>query len=113
MTADAASAEIEGGTKLILIVLLVCELLALVPWAVFSALSFMGFDAGFSWMVVVVMAPVWIYPVLVLVCSIVAFSLNGKGRSSAAVWTMLVPVIGPGGWFLVLLDVGPRLAKYF
>jgi hypothetical protein len=113
MPADSAAQAIKPSVKPVLIGLLVFDLIGLVPWAVFSALSFMGFDSGFHWNVVFLMAPFWIYPILVLVCAIVAFSLNAKGRTSEAIGTMLGPVIVSGGWFWLLLNVAPLIAKHF
>ena len=59
-------------------------MLSLVPWAVFAALAGMGFDAGFSWKVALFVGPLWAYPVLILVCAVIAFSLNGDGNFGGA-----------------------------
>lgn len=90
-----------------LIALLVVELIGLVPWSVFSALSAMGFASGFSWTVFLTMAPFWLYPILILVCAPVAFSLDAKGRTSAATWTILTPVIVSAGWLWLLIMLFP------
>jgi hypothetical protein len=83
--------------------LLILQIIGLLPWAVFSALSGMGFDAGFNWTVVFVMAPFWAYPILMLICAPLAFSFNRKGRTTAASVTMLVPILVPLAWLGLLL----------
>jgi hypothetical protein len=112
MQASAPQAN-RPSAKPVLIGLLVVELIGLAPWSVFSALSAMGFASGFSWTVVLTMAPFWIYPILILVCAPMAFSLNAKGRTSAATWTILAPVIVSAGWLWLLISVVPVVAKLF
>jgi len=111
---EASAPEVvKPSAKPLLIGLLIFELIGLLPWGVLSALSAMGFDAGFNWTVVFLMAPFWIYPILILACAPIAFSLNAKGRSSAATLTMLVPVLVSVSWFWLLINVLPTLAKFF
>ena len=95
-----------------LIVVLVIELLGLLPWAVFSALSGMGFDSGFHLSVVLLMAPFWAYPILILICAPLAFSQNRKGRASAATLTMVLPLLISWGWIFIMMNVAPHLAKH-
>jgi hypothetical protein len=94
-----------------LVVLLVIELLGLVPWLVISALSGMGFDSGFHWPVVFLMAPFWIYPILMLFCVPIAFSQNRKGRASAATLTMFLPLLISWGWFGLLMIGASSIGK--
>lgn len=96
-----------------LIVMLVVEVLALIPWAIFSALSFMGFDSGFHIWVVIMMLPLWIYPVLMLFCTPVAFSLNRKGRTESATKVMFAPLLISGGWMVFLIGVVPSIYQSF
>jgi len=65
----------------------------------------MGFDAGFSWIVVIFLAPLWLYPILILICAPLAFSFNRKGRTTAAFVAMFVPMVVPLGWFKLILNV--------
>src|SRR5437667_9117210 len=101
------SAVVRGG-MILLILILVPELLALVPWVLYSALSAMAFDAGFSWSVVLWMGAFWAYPALIVICGSIAFILNSKERLGLALITMILPPIVSWGGSLVLLNIAIR-----
>ena len=96
------------GRMILLILILVPELLALVPWVLYSALSAMAFDAGFSWSVVLWMGAFWAYPALIVICGSIAFILNSKERLGLALITMILPPIVSWGGSLVLLNIAIR-----
>ena len=52
MTSDTHAQGAVKRSVAPLVILLIIELLGLVPWGVFSALSAMGFDSGFHRLVV-------------------------------------------------------------
>jgi len=83
--------------------ILLLELLGLVPWAVFSALSTMGFDTGFSWKVFFAMFPFLAYPVLILICAVIAFAQNKRGRVRPAIIAMLAPITSWAYFFLIMI----------
>src|ERR1043165_7215789 len=93
----AASATPKPSAAVTLVVMLVLELIGLLPWGVVSALSGMGFDAGFSWKVVFIMAPFWAYPLLLLICAPVA--------------AMIAPAVVSGGWLVLLLTFASLYTK--
>jgi hypothetical protein len=93
----------SGDGKILLIPLLILESLLLIPWVVLSAISGMGFDAGFSWTVVLLMVPFWAFPLLLIVGATAAFILNGKGRLGMALLAMIAPSIVSWCYFLALV----------
>lgn len=107
LSASRASNPIAREGKILLILILIPELLALIPWTAYSALSAMVFDAGFSSKVAKVvfwMYPFWAYPALIGICGSIAFTLNGKGRLGLALMTMILPPIVSWGGFLGMLS---------
>ena len=86
-----------------LVIILILELVLLVPWAVVSALSGMGFDSGFNWEVVFLMLPLWAYPALVLICGIIAFRVNGGQHQERATTIMALPLLISWGWLTLLM----------
>lgn len=63
-----------------------------VPWLGVWGLSFMGFDAGFSWPAVAIVLAIGLYPVASLISCILAWVLR-KRKPRAAVWLNLVPML--------------------
>jgi hypothetical protein len=105
MNARESTTQSGAGSdgKILLVLLLILELLLLIPWALFSAFSGIGFDTGFAWPIVVLMLPFWAYPLLLLMCSIVAFVIDGKGRLGLAVAAMIAAPIVSWGCFFALV----------
>ncbi|TLS52166.1 hypothetical protein FE782_12485 [Paenibacillus antri] len=66
--------------------------LCLAPWFLIWGISFMGFDSGFSWFAVALTGGIGLYPIAVIVCSILAWR-NRIKRKRAAVIFNLVPML--------------------
>lgn len=80
-------------------------LLSLLPWLMFSGLAVMAFDAPGStemWQPWLFVAVVWSYPLLPLLCSIVAWVLYTRGRGTGAAIATSVPLV-LGGFGLILI----------
>ena len=81
-----------------LVVTQIIYLLALFPWVFFAVMSPMAFDAGFStWNITFVLA-IFLYPVAVIVCSILAWIFRRK-RRKVSIYVNLIPFL----WILAAL----------
>ncbi|RIX60160.1 hypothetical protein D3P08_00830 [Paenibacillus nanensis] len=66
--------------------------LSLIPWVVIWGLSFMSFDAGFSAANLAFVGTITLYPIAVIVCSVVAWLIH-KRRRRAAIIVNLIPMV--------------------
>ncbi|MDF2963799.1 MAG: hypothetical protein K0S39_5534 [Paenibacillus sp.] len=90
--------------KNFLIISQLIYLLCMVPWLVVWGLSFMGFDNGVSLVNVSIVLAIGVYPIAVIICSIIAWLLRSR-RKRTAIIVNLVPclwVIGLGIPLLIL-----------
>lgn len=71
--------------------------LCLAPWLLIWGITFMGFDSGFNWFGVALTGGIGLYPVAVVVCSILAW-MNRTKRKRAAILFNLVPML----WVLLV-----------
>ena len=81
------------GARAWLLVSQVLALLSLLPWLVIAGLSVMAFDAGYSTEAAVFVGTIWAYPLLPLVCSIVAWVCYVKHRMRGAVIVTSIPML--------------------
>lgn len=78
--------------KAYLIIIQFIYILSLFPWFVIWGMSFMSFDAGFSFQNITFVLIITLYPIAILVCSIIAW-LFQKKRVKLAVILNLVPML--------------------
>lgn len=76
-----------------LIITQLLGLLSLLPWLVISGLSFMAFDAGYSITAVVFVGLIWSYPLLPIICSIVAWVAYARGQTTTALVSTSIPLL--------------------
>ncbi|MCX6552522.1 MAG: hypothetical protein NTY02_16215 [Acidobacteria bacterium] len=68
---------------------------SLLPWVALAAMAFMAFDAGPSTTAWLIAGTVWAYPLAPLFCSVAAWILYRKGRTTGAVVATLLPLVYP------------------
>lgn len=90
--------------KLYLIVTQAVYFLTLFPWFVIWGLSFMSFDAGFSTLAVTIVSIVSLYPVAVLVCSILGWVLHSK-KKRAAIILNSIPLLWITAFIVLMVSV--------
>lgn len=78
--------------KKFLILSQILYVLCLIPWLVIWGLSFMSFDNGFSWANITFVLSISLYPVAVILCTIMAWVLRIR-RQRAAIVINLIPMI--------------------
>ncbi|GGD79751.1 hypothetical protein [Paenibacillus nasutitermitis] len=78
--------------KTFLISTQILYLLCTVPWLLIWGVSFMGFDQGISFFNVALVILIGVYPLVVVVCSIIAWVLR-KRRQRMSVIVNLVPML--------------------
>jgi hypothetical protein len=81
------------GALIWLIVSQVLAALSLLPWLLIAGLSVMAFDAGFSTGAALFVGAIWAYPLLPLVCSVVAWVCYIKHRTRGAVIATSIPML--------------------
>ncbi len=96
------SANKEASIKPLLIAIFILELLLLVPWAMFSALGAMAFDSGFSWSAVIIVAPLWSYPILLLIFGIATIVYANLKRQKTALITIISPIAIPIVCYMII-----------
>jgi len=67
----------------------------LVPWLGVAMMSFMAFDAGVQAAAVAFVVGMWLYPLLALICIILAWVAFSKGRNRLAAILSGVPLVPP------------------
>ena len=78
--------------------------LCLIPWFVIWGLSFMSFDQGFSvWNISFVLG-IGLYPVAVLLCSILSWILHIQ-RKRTAIIINSIPMLWVGGLGVLMLMI--------
>ncbi len=76
---------------------------AVLPWwFVTAGLSVMAFDAGFAWRTLLFLQPLWLYPVWIVLFSILALRAQRRRWNVRAVVYSLLPLAILLGWFAVL-----------
>lgn len=75
--------------KLFLIVSQILFTLSLIPWFVIWGLSFMSFDSGFNLANISFAGTISLYPVAVILCSILAWILRLKKQRLAIIINLL------------------------
>lgn len=78
--------------KKFLILSQILYVLCLIPWLVIWGLSFMSFDNGFSWANITFVLSISLYPVAVILCSLLAWALRIR-KKRAAIIINLIPMI--------------------
>lgn len=76
-----------------LIISQLLELASLVPWLIIAGLSVMAFDSGYSKAAVLIVAAVWGYPVLLLICAVAAWVAYRRGSTTVALVSTSVPLL--------------------
>ena len=76
-----------------LIITQILAVLSLPPWLIFAALSLLGFDSGYQPSAVLIVGAIWLYPLLPLGCSILAWWLYRHGNRRGAVISTSVPLV--------------------
>jgi len=84
-----------------LLLVLVMELFGLLPWYLVAGLSWTA--SNHSAKDFFFMGPIWVYPVLILICTPLAFQFNAEGRISTATKVVLAPLMISGGWVVVIM----------
>ncbi|MEN9934953.1 MAG: hypothetical protein RLZZ387_1532 [Chloroflexota bacterium] len=82
--------------------LIISQLLAaasLLPWFPMALMSFMSTDSGVTPGAIAFIVVMWSYPLLPIICSIVAWVLFARGNVSGAMWATSIPLL----FVLVLL----------
>ena len=100
-------------SKANLIALLIFQIVLLVPWAVIAALSGMGFDSGFSWSVVILLLPLWLFPFLIIICGIFCIRSHKQHRYKQAKVIMTMPIAVSFGSLLLYSIIGAIATEYF
>ncbi|WP_102273449.1 hypothetical protein [Cytobacillus massiliigabonensis] len=83
--------------KIYLILSQILYLLCTLPWLLIWGMSFMSFDSGFGLGNVSFVLGIGLYPVAVLICSIIAWILHVR-RRRVAIIVNLVPML----WIVIL-----------
>jgi ATP/ADP translocase len=78
-----------------LIISQIIYLLAILPWSIFLMMSSMAFDNGFSTWNITFVGAILLYPIAVIVCSILAWVFRRKHRK-VVIYINLIPFL----WFL-------------
>ena len=90
----ANPAPTESSLPLVwMIISQLIELLSLAPWLMVAGLSVMAFDSGETPLAWLLVGTVWGYPLLPLVCSILAWILYASKRRQAAVVVTSLPIL--------------------
>lgn len=90
--------------KIYLIGSQILYVLCLIPWFVIWGLSFMSFDQGFSvWNISFVLG-IGLYPVAVLLCSILSWILHIQ-RKRTAIIINSIPMLWVGGLGVLMLMI--------
>ncbi len=90
----------KGGgfkMKIFLVLSQILYVLCTLPWLIIWGLSFMSFDNGFGLGNVSFVLAIGLYPVAVLICSIIAWILHVRKRRGALI-VNLIPML----WILFL-----------
>lgn len=95
LAATAASNRTPSriGLRIWLVVSQLATVALFLPWFVAAMMSFMAFDAGVSTSAVVFVVAVWMYPLLPLVCIILAWVAFNKERNRLAAILSGVPLL--------------------
>jgi len=78
--------------KSFLIIVQLLYLLCIIPWLLIWGVSFMGFDQGISFFNVALVIVIGVYPLVVLICCIIAWVLR-KRRQRMSIIVNLVPML--------------------
>jgi len=87
--------------KIYLVILQVIYLLCLIPWLPIWGLSFMSFDGGFSIYNILFVSIITLYPVAIIICTILSWILRTK-RKKTAIIINLIPMLWVAGFALVV-----------
>ena len=83
------------GLMVWLVMSQVATLVALVPWLGAALMSFMAFDAGVQPGAVAFVLGMWIYPLLALLCIILAWKFYRAQKDKLAAFLSGLPVLPP------------------
>jgi uncharacterized membrane protein len=98
----------RSGAKAWLIISQIIAALFLLPWVVVAGLSFMAFDSGVSTGAVVFVSIIVAYPIVAIVCGIIAWLLYRSHKDKAAVIVTSLFLIYPI-MFVILVFIAPLL----
>lgn len=79
--------------KFYLIIIQAFYLLSLIPWFIIWGLSFMVFDNGISAWGISLMIIVSLYPVAVVICSILSWLFRGRFKSITVFFISAIPLL--------------------
>jgi hypothetical protein len=72
--------------------------MCLVPWFLIWGITFMGFANGINWFGVMVTGGIGLYPIAIIVCSILAWKFRIRRKRTASI-VNLVPIL----WILLVI----------
>lgn len=82
----------------------VIQLLLILPWLPFAALSGMAYDRGELWPTILLIGPFQAYPLLIIIFAIVSVSLKSSEKYKAAyIVAWLAPIISFGSVILLIV----------
>jgi hypothetical protein len=84
--------------KAFLIASQIFYVLCLIPWFLIWGITFMGFASGINWFSVMLTGGIGLYPVAVIVCSILAWKVRIRRKRTASI-VNLVPML----WILLVI----------
>ena len=94
MADDAQTTPWRRDICAAMVVLQVAGFLMLGVWLMFAGLTMMPFQAaGFSWSLLVRVIPVWIFPIVPVVCTIAAWRAFMRGLFRRAIGWSVVPLV--------------------
>ncbi|WP_127498204.1 hypothetical protein [Paenibacillus glycanilyticus] len=88
--------------KKFLVISQIIYLLFLIPWLFTFGMSFMSFDGGFTALNILFVLGLGVYPLFMIACSIVAWTLH-RGYKRAAILSNCVPMLWVGSIGTLLL----------
>lgn len=84
--------ELRVFMKIFLIFSQIIYLLCILPWIVIWGMSFMSFDGGIGLGNVAFVSIISLYPIAVIICSIIAWILHMRKRRTAII-VNLIPML--------------------
>ena len=90
----------KTGTKGILIVIYILEILLLIPWFPFAALSAMAYDSGEMWPAILIVGPFQAFPALIVIGLITSSVLYSNKKYQLSIIVAIAPPVISFGWLL-------------
>jgi hypothetical protein len=84
--------------KAYLIASQILYVMCLAPWFIIWGITFMGFSSGINWFSVMITGGIGLYPIAVIVCTILAWKFRTK-RKRVSMIVNLVPML----WILLVI----------